>query len=218
VQIRYLDGRQAPVANIFCIGRNYTEHIRELGNTPAEAPVVFFKPTSALLLSPGSIRLPAFSHDVHYETELVVRIAHDASDIDEAKALDLIDSYALGLDLTARDLQTQAKQQGFPWATAKGFRGSACLSAFRPARDLPDPTRIRFSMHCNGELRQQGDTAQMIYPIATQIAYLSQVFGLSAGDLIYTGTPAGVGPLKGGDQLILAFAGEAPIAHFEVTA
>ncbi len=218
MQIRYLDGRQAPVANIFCIGRNYTEHIRELGNTPAEAPVVFFKPTSALLLSPGTIRLPAFSHDVHYETELVVRIAHDASDIDETKALDLIDSYALGLDLTARDLQTQAKQQGLPWATAKGFRGSACLSAFRPAGDLPDPARIRFSMHCNGELRQQGDTAHMIYPIATQIAYLSRVFGLSAGDLIYTGTPAGVGPLKVGDQLMLAFAGEAPVAHFEVTA
>lgn len=218
MQIRYLDGHQAPVANIFCIGRNYTEHIRELGNTPAEAPVVFFKPTSALQLSPGTIRLPAFSHDVHYETELVVRISHDASDIDEAQALDLIDSYALGLDLTARDLQTQAKQQGLPWATAKGFRGSACLSAFRPASDFPDPTRIRFSMHCNGELRQQGDTAHMIYPIATQIAYLSRVFNLSVGDLIYTGTPAGVGPLKAGDQLTLSFAGEAPIAQFEVTA
>lgn len=218
MQIRFLDGRQAPVANIFCIGRNYTEHIRELGNTPADAPVVFFKPTSALLQSPGTIPLPAFSRDIHYETELVIRIARHAVDIDEAHALDLIDGYALGLDLTARDLQTQAKQQGLPWATAKGFRGSACLSPFRPATDFPDPTCIHFSMHCNGELRQQGDTSHMIYPVATQIAYLSQVFGLSTGDLIYTGTPAGVGPLKPGDHLILAFADEAPIAQFKVTA
>ena len=198
-----LNGQALPVANIFCIGRNYHEHIRELDNAVPTEPVVFLKPTSALLAAGEDIVLPAFSNDVHYECELVVYIGRDAHNISAAEALAHVGGYAIGLDLTARDVQSAAKVQGLPWTQAKGFRGAACVSAFVAAAAVGNIQAQAFSLSVNGQIRQQGDSAQMILPVAQQIAYLSAVYGLQAGDLIYTGTPAGVGKMVAGDELHL---------------
>ncbi|NDV13089.1 fumarylacetoacetate hydrolase family protein [Crenobacter caeni] len=198
-----LAGRAVRPANIFCIGRNYAAHAAELGNPVEEEPLVFLKPTSALLPEGQAIVLPAFSSDVHYEAELVLLIGESGNDIAEGDALSHVAGYGLGLDLTCRDVQNAAKARGLPWAKGKGFRGAACVSSFVPAREVADPGRLTFTLDINGERRQTGDTSHMLFPPARLIAYLSSVFGLSAGDLVYTGTPAGVAALKPGDALAL---------------
>lgn len=205
-----------PIRNIFCIGRNYAAHIAELGNRPADDPVVFSKPTSAVLQSGQDIPLPAHSQNVHFETELVLLIGRGGRQIKEADALSHVSGYAVGLDLTARDVQTRAKAQGLPWELGKGFDGSACLSSFRPM--LPDVAldNMEFTLNLNGQLRQHGKVANMLYPVPFIIAYLSQVFTLQPGDIIYTGTPEGVGPLNPGDDLILGLNGETA-ARFRVS-
>ncbi|WP_184034155.1 fumarylacetoacetate hydrolase family protein [Chitinivorax tropicus] len=197
-------GQQVAVNNIFCIGRNYAAHAAELGNRVEETPLVFIKPTSALLPVGQPIQLPSFSKDVHYETELVVLIGQGGKHIPEAAALQHIAGYAVGLDLTARDLQSAAKAKGLPWTLAKGFDGAACVSDFQPVSAIADITQARFSMSLNGVSRQQGNTAMMLFPVAYLIHYLSTVFTLQPGDLIYTGTPEGVGPLQAGDALQLS--------------
>lgn len=191
------------VRNIFCIGRNYSAHIAELGNRPEEDPVVFIKPTSALH-GPGSpIVLPAHSSEVHYEAELVLLIGKAGKNIPEANALDHIAGYGLGLDLTARDLQTKAKQGGLPWAVAKGFDCAATVTPFVPSATIKNPFDIHFQMHLNGQLKQHGDVRKMLFSISQIVGYLSTVFTLQEGDLIFTGTPEGVGPLSRGDQIRL---------------
>lgn len=200
--LTYLDGSAHPLHTIYCIGRNYAAHIEELGNARPDAPVVFLKPQSALTTAPA-IRLPDFSEDVHYEAELVVHIGKGGKDIAAAQALDHIAGYALGLDLTARDVQEKAKNAGLPWTLAKGFDHAAVLTPFVPAHGL-SPENIRFTMDLNGERRQNGDTALMLYAIADLIAYLSRHFTLHSGDIIYTGTPKGVGKLQSGDRIRLA--------------
>ncbi|MDO5091133.1 MAG: fumarylacetoacetate hydrolase family protein [Cardiobacteriaceae bacterium] len=212
--LSYLDGSHHPLRTIYCIGRNYAAHIEELGNARPDAPVVFLKPQSALT-SAAAIHLPDFSHDVHYEAELVLHIGHGGKNIAREQALAHIAGYALGLDLTARDLQTSAKNAGLPWTLAKGFDHAAILTPFIPAQQLA-PENIRFTMDLNGERRQNGDTRLMLYPIADLIVYLSRHFTLHAGDIIYTGTPEGVGKLKSGDRIRLALENGALTAEYHI--
>ncbi|MCQ8895278.1 fumarylacetoacetate hydrolase family protein [Limnobacter humi] len=188
------------VQNIFCIGRNYAAHIAELGNKPADDPVVFLKPTSALNTT-NTLRLPSHSSDVHYETELVLLMGRGGKNIPQADALQHIAGFGIGLDLTARDIQGKAKSAGLPWAVAKGFDDSATVSEFIPATSVGDWSQLTFRMALNGQTRQQGDVRQMLYSLPVIIAHLSQVFTLQAGDLVFTGTPEGVGALSAGDQI-----------------
>ncbi|MFC4161121.1 fumarylacetoacetate hydrolase family protein [Chitinimonas lacunae] len=213
--IRLQDRSTRPVANIYCIGRNYAAHAAELGNQVEEEPVVFLKPTSALLPEGEPIRLPAFSNDVHFETELVLLIGQGGKSIAPHAAWSHIEGYGLGLDLTARDLQTVAKRKGLPWTLAKGFDGAAVLSEFIPAAAVTDPTTLSFSLDIDGERRQRGEIARMVFDIPTLLAYLSSRFTLQAGDLIFTGTPEGVGPLHSGNRLLLQLDGHLE-ARFDV--
>ncbi|WP_287876928.1 fumarylacetoacetate hydrolase family protein [Aquitalea sp.] len=201
------EGVEQKIGNIFCIGRNYAAHVAELGNQLEEEPLVFLKPTSALTMSRQDIALPAYSSDVHHECELVLLIGKGGSDIAAADALSQIAGVGIGLDLTARDVQSEAKQGGKPWTKAKGFRHAACVSDFVAASCLDLGQPFTFSLQVNGETRQQGDTSLMLYPLATIIHYLSQTYGLTAGDLIYTGTPQGVAALHAGDVLHLQLDG-----------
>ena len=198
-----LETRPVQVNNIFCIGRNYVDHIAELKNETPTEPVVFMKPNNSILHQGAAIELPAYSVSVHYECELVLLIGEDADGIDAENPLKIIAGYGVGLDLTARDVQGRLKEKGLPWTKAKGFRGAACVSAFVAAAAVDDIQAQAFSLSVNGHTRQQGDSAQMILSVAQQIAYLSAVYGLQAGDLIYTGTPAGVGKMVAGDELHL---------------
>jgi len=196
------------VRNIFCVGRNYAAHIAELGNRPEEDPVVFVKPTSALHGQGTPIVLPAHSSEVHYEAELVLLIGKAGKNIAEDKAIDYIAGYGLGLDLTARDLQTKAKQGGLPWAVAKGFDCAATVTPFVPASTFQNPFEIQFEMHLNGQLKQRGDTRNMLFSIPRIVRYLSTVFALQEGDVIFTGTPEGVGPLTRNDKVRLVLPGQ----------
>ena len=199
--------RAVQVRNIFCIGRNYAAHIAELGNRPEEDPVVFIKPTSSLHTPGTPIVLPSHSSDVHYEAELVLLIGKAGKNIPEEKALKHIAGYGLGLDLTARDLQAKAKQGGLPWAVAKGFDCAATVTQFVPAENIEQPHMLEFQMHLNGQLKQHGDVRKMLFPIPYIVRYLSEVFSLQEGDLIFTGTPEGVGPLKNGDEVRFVMSG-----------
>ncbi|RQO73035.1 isomerase/hydrolase [Aquitalea sp. FJL05] len=194
-----LNGVEQRVGNIFCIGRNYAAHVAELGNQLEEEPLVFLKPSSALTLGGQAISLPAYSADVHHECELVLLVGRGGRDIAEADALSHIAAYGIGLDLTARDVQSEAKQHGKPWTKAKGFRHAACVSDFVAAEAVDAGKPFTFSLQVNGVIRQRGDTSLMLFPLATIISYLSQVYGLTDGDLIYTGTPQGVAALQPGD-------------------
>lgn len=198
-----LENKQLPIQNIFCIGRNYAKHIAELNNETPTEPLVFLKPTSALAQKNDIITLPAFSNSVHYEAELVIYIAKDARNIAVDEALSIIGGYGVGLDLTARDLQDVIKKRGEPWTKCKGFPAAAIVSDFINTDKIQDPKNIQFSFTQNGVLKQDGNSKMMLYPIAEIISYLSTIYGLSEGDLIYTGTPEGVGELNAGDQLNL---------------
>lgn len=186
---------------IFGIGRNYAEHIKELGNERPEEPVIFLKPDTALLKNNAPFYYPEFSQDVHFEVEIVLRISREGKNIAEKFAHKYYDQLGIGIDFTARDLQAKAKQKGLPWALAKGFNGSAPVSEMLPVSNFPDLQNITFALEVNGEPRQQGNTKQMIFSFDYQVAYLSQFFTLKKGDLIFTGTPEGVGPVKVGDRL-----------------
>lgn len=198
-----VEGREVALGNIFCIGRNYAEHVKELKNAKPTEPVVFLKPTSALIQSGENITLPEYSHDVHHECELIIYIDKDVNSVSPQRALDYVGGYAIGLDLTARDVQSQLKTKGLPWTKAKGFRSAACVSHFISPKLIDDINAQQFSLKVNGELRQQGNTKDMMFPCAEIISYLSEVYALQAGDIIYTGTPAGVAALKSGDELEL---------------
>lgn len=202
------DGRTVRPGKILCIGRNYAEHVREMGDvavpTPEAVPdpVVFLKPTTALVADGGEIVLPRQSSDVHHELELVVVIGARGRHIAEADALGHVAAYALGLDLTARDLQAAAKATKGPWSIAKGFDTFAPLGPLLDAAQIDDPQDVQITLSVNGEMRQDGTTADMLTPVARLVAFLSSVFTLEPGDLIYTGTPAGVGPVRAGDRLV----------------
>lgn len=200
-----VNGQTVALGNIFCIGRNYRQHIRELNHDTPSEPVVFLKPNSALAVEGEAIVLPEYSQDVHHECELVVYIARDANHIQANEARHYVGGYGLGLDLTARDIQQVCKEKGLPWTPAKGFRTAACVSSFVAADKVADIQGQQFCLTVNGTIRQQGHTADMIFPVDQIIAYLSDVYGLQTGDIIYTGTPAGVASLHSGDQLTLSW-------------
>jgi 2-keto-4-pentenoate hydratase/2-oxohepta-3-ene-1,7-dioic acid hydratase in catechol pathway len=200
--------------NVYCIGRNYGLHAAELGHAVPEEPMVFLKPTHAIVPMLGQeIRLPGGRGSVHYETELVVRAGADYEP-GMAEA-DWIDAFAVGIDFTLRDVQSALKAKGYPWLAAKGFRHSAPLSEWRPFPGLKALQETAFSLAINGEVRQVGRTAEMIFPIGTVAAYIAEHFGLRKGDIIFTGTPAGVGPVADGDRLDVSWDGK-PLGSFRV--
>lgn len=193
------------INNIYCIGRNYVEHAQELGNRVEEDPVVFSKPNSALIVG-NTITLPTFSQDVHYETELVIRISAPAFQIEPDQADAYYDSVAIGLDLTARDLQADLKSKKLPWLLAKGFNGSCYVSDFVAKQTVPQT--IHFGLAINDKTVQQGVSSEMVFSIKQIIAFISRYIALQPGDIIFTGTPKGVGKLESGDTLRLTLEGE----------
>lgn len=201
---------------IFAIGRNYAEHIKELSNERPDEPVIFTKPDTALLRNNAPFYYPMFSKDVHYEVELVLRISKEGKNIDEKFAPKYFDAIGVGVDFTARDLQQKAKEKGLPWDIAKGFNGSAPVSdKLIPVNEFKDLKSINFSLNVNGELKQQGNTSFMLFSFDYIISYLSKFFTLRTGDLIFTGTPKGVGPVKVGDVLSASVENE-KLLEFEV--
>ncbi len=186
---------------IICIGRNYIEHARELHNPVPMKPVFFLKPDTALLIRNRPFFYPDFSNDIHYELELVFKISKNGKNIAARFAPDYYNEIGLGIDFTARDLQQECKEKGLPWEISKGFDQSAAISGFIPLDTLPDATNIAFHLDINEKTVQQGNSSDMIFGINTLIAYVSEFMTLRAGDLIFTGTPPGVGPVKIGDKI-----------------
>ena len=186
---------------IFCIGRNYRDHAKELNNPVPKKPLVFMKPPSALLVNNKPFYYPEFTNDLHYELEIVLKVSKNGRHVQKEFAHKYYDQVALGIDFTARDIQAQCKAKGHPWEIAKGFDNSAALSPFVNISDLKDEKAIKFQMKKNGALVQDGDTSDLIFDFDHLIVYLSQFFKLQQGDVIYTGTPAGVGPVQIGDVL-----------------
>ena len=194
-------GGRFAVRRIFCVGRNYAEHAREMGGNPErEAPFFFTKPADAVLTGGAPMPYPPMTRNLHHEMELVAAIGQGGTDIPEAAALAHVWGYAAGLDMTRRDLQGEAKQAGRPWDMAKGFDHSAPIGEIVPARGV-DPTRGRIALRVNGAVRQSSDLSQMIWSVAETIAFLSRFVALAPGDLIFTGTPEGVGAVVRGDIL-----------------
>ena len=198
------DNLRVDVGTVYCIGRNYIKHIQELENEVNAEPVLFLKPAASVVTQQRQIELPAFSQDVHHETEVVLLIGREGRNISEADALHHITGVGIGLDLTARDTQSALKEKGLPWTTAKGFETAACVSDFLPLQRLPKLDRLRFTLRVNGDLRQEGDTSLMIFPVAKIIAHISSLITLHPGDLVFTGTPHGVARIAAGDQLDLS--------------
>ena len=185
--------------SIYCIGRNYVAHAHELGNEVPTTPVIFMKPTTALLGKEEALTIPGFTKDLHYEAELVLRVNEVAKKVKNANVLDYVDAITVGIDFTARDVQNELKAKGLPWEKAKAFDDSAVLGEWIPLTQdmLEDP--IHFSMTQNGNLVQEGDSSLMIFSLPQIIEHITEYFTLYPGDLIYTGTPVGVGPTAKGD-------------------
>lgn len=189
------------VRNIYCIGRNYAEHARELGNAVPTEPVVFLKPNSAVIGDGADIIIPAMSQRVDHEVELVVAIGKGGRRISESEALSSVAGIGIGIDVTARDLQDQAKKKALPWAIAKGFDTFAVLGGFAPVPTGVALESLSLELLVNGEKRQDGRIVDMLFSVPKLIAFLSGIFTLQPGDLIYTGTPPGVAPLAAGDRV-----------------
>lgn len=185
---------------IICIGRNYADHAKELNNAVPSKPMVFMKPPSALLVNDKPFYIPDFTQDCHYELEVVLKIAKNGRHVQPEFAKDYVKEIALGIDFTARDLQSECKKKGHPWEIAKGFDGSAVLSNF-VSIDTVNRSAVEFQMLKNGAVVQHGNTKDLIFTFEDLICYVSKFFKLQMGDLIYTGTPAGVGPVAIGDKL-----------------
>lgn len=186
---------------IICIGRNYAAHIEELGNERPEHPIIFMKPDTALLKNNDPFYHPDFSNDIHHEVEVLVKIKKEGKSIAQEFASDYYDEIGLGIDFTARDWQTIVKEKGYPWEIAKAFNNSAPISKFFPKEDR-DMTNVNFRLEINGEERQNGNTSLMLWPIDEIISYVSRFILLKTGDIIFTGTPKGVGQVKVGDRLV----------------
>ncbi|HSE72931.1 MAG TPA: fumarylacetoacetate hydrolase family protein [Dongiaceae bacterium] len=201
LQIRGSD-KLFPVHRIYCVGRNYAEHAVEMGHDPSrEAPFFFQKNPDTLVPSGGTFPYPDATKDVHHELEMVVALKSGGKNIAAAQALGHVFGYAVGLDMTRRDLQGEAKKQGRPWEVGKAFESAAPCSEIVPAAAIGHPAKGAVWLQVNGEQRQKGDLNQLIWKVPEMIAYLSGLFELRAGDLIFSGTPAGVGPVKRGDVL-----------------
>lgn len=191
-----------PVGRIYCVGRNYAEHAREMGHDPdREPPFFFMKPADALVENGATIPYPQLTRDLHHEIEMVVAIGRDGADIPVEKALDHVFGYGVGLDMTRRDLQGEAKKMGRPWEMGKAFDNSAPCTALKTAAMIGHPAKGAIWLKVNGKVTQKGDLSEMIWNVPETIAYLSRLITLRSGDLIMSGTPAGVGPVKAGDTL-----------------
>ncbi len=187
---------------IFCVGRNYADHAKELGNAVPEEPVIFMKPKTALLQSQSPFYYPEFSNELHYEVELVLRISKNGKYVEEDQANKYYDALSVGIDFTARDIQAELKKKGLPWEKAKAWDNSAILgSEWVPITPELVTNSIHFSLRKNNEVVQYGDTTQMIFSFNKIVSHISQYFSLNIGDLVYTGTPAGVGECVVGDML-----------------
>ncbi len=186
---------------IICIGRNYVAHAKELGNEVPTEPVIFLKPDTALLKNNDPFYYPGFSKDIHHEVELVLRISREGKNIEPQFAHKYFDQIGLGVDFTARDLQSKAKSKGLPWDLAKGFNGSAPVSKFIKAEEIENKENINFKLQVNGEERQHGNTQNMLFKYGDIISYISKFILLKTGDLIFTGTPEGVSAVNIGDRL-----------------
>ena len=186
---------------ILCVGRNYADHILELSNEQPDDPVIFLKPETAIPLKNEPFFYPDFSKDVHYEVEILVKINRVGKNIDEKFAHKYYDEIGVGIDFTARDVQSKLKAKGLPWELAKAFNGSAPISTFVPKTDFPDLNNVNFRLDLNGEIRQQGNTNLMLFKIDYLISFVSRYFLLQKGDILFTGTPKGVGPVQIGDTL-----------------
>ncbi len=191
-----------PVGKIVCLGRNYLDHIRELGNQVPDRAVIFCKPASSIIPDGGTIEIPDYSHDCHHELELALLIGKSGKNISTQDALNYIVGYGVALDLTLRDVQTEQRERGLPWEIAKGFDTSCPLSDFVAAEQVDNPNNIRLTLTVNGEIRQEGTTAQMMRSVEQIIAEISKFYTLEEGDIILTGTPAGVSAIESGDQLV----------------
>ena len=186
---------------IICIGRNYADHISELNNERQTEPVIFMKPDSAILLKQFPFVIPEFTNDVHHEVEVIVKINKVGKYIDKKFAHKYYDEIGLGIDFTARDLQSKLKEKGLPWEKAKAFDGSAIIGDFLPKKSFSSLENINFELRNNDNVVQQGNTSLMLWKIDELIAYVSQYFTLKTGDILFTGTPKGVAPVKEGDVL-----------------
>ena len=196
-----LGNKDIPVGKIVCIGRNYVEHIKELGNQIPDKPVIFIKPASSIVGEGGTIVIPPHSSDCHHEVELAVMIGSAAKNVHANNALEHVTGYAVALDLTLRDIQSAQKEKGLPWEIAKAFDTACPLSAFVPADQVGDPQKLQIKLIVNDEVRQDGDTGDMMRSVAELIAAASAYFTLEAGDILLTGTPSGVGRIVSGDKL-----------------
>ncbi len=200
------------IGKILCIGRNYVDHINELGNETPSAPVIFMKPATSVIGNGGVVIIPPYSQDCHYEAELAVLIGTEGKNISEAEALDHVAGYGVAIDMTLRDVQDNLKKKGLPWDIAKGFDTACPLSDFVPATQVSDPQNLTIRFTLNGAERQNGSTSLMINPVARIISHLSAIFTLEEGDLILTGTPAGVGRVVAGDRMEAGIEGVGTIA------
>lgn len=200
---------------IIAVGRNYAEHIKELNNEQPEDPVIFTKPETAILRPGDPFFYPDFSTDVHYEVEILVRISRTGKNIEQKFAHRYYDEIGIGVDFTARDLQSKLKAKGLPWDLAKGFNGSAPMSTFIPKTDFPDLHNLNFRLDVNGETRQAGNTSMMLFQIDYLISFVSSYFMLLQGDILFTGTPKGVGPVHIGDKLT-AYIEDRKMLEFDV--
>jgi len=191
-----------PVGRIYCVGRNYAEHAREMGHDPEREPPFFFmKPADAIVQNGATIPYPQITKDLHHEIEMVVAIGRGGADIPAEKALEHVFGYGVGLDMTRRDIQGEAKKMGRPWEMGKAFDNSAPCTALKTVAMVGHPAKGAIWLKVNGKVTQQGDLAEMIWNVPETIAYLSKLITLRPGDLIMSGTPAGVGPVKAGDRL-----------------
>jgi 5-carboxymethyl-2-hydroxymuconate isomerase len=201
------EAKEYRIGKILCIGRNYADHIKELGNETPERPVIFMKPASSVIGEGEEIVIPPYSSDCHHEAELALLIGTGGSNIPAAEALKHLSGYGVAIDLTLRDVQAELKKKGLPWDIAKGFDTACPLSEFVPRDQVADPQELTITLSVNGVKRQDGSTALMIHRIPELISYLSSIFTLEPGDLVLTGTPAGVGPVKSGDRVIAEIKG-----------
>jgi 2-keto-4-pentenoate hydratase/2-oxohepta-3-ene-1,7-dioic acid hydratase in catechol pathway len=206
------------VHSIFCIGRNYAEHARELNNPIPDRPVVFTKPRTTLVEDGGTVRIPATTEDVHHEVELVVAIGTGGRNIPHHEALNHVAGYAVGLDMTARDIQSDLKAKAHPWDLAKGLDTFAPLGPFVPASRVSDPSDLALSLFVNGVRRQIGNTRDMLHSVPALVSFLSAWYTLTPGDLIFTGTPAGVGAVRAGDVMRAELGDHLSVLTVRVTA
>jgi len=200
---------------ILAIGRNYSKHIDELGNEKTEEPVVFIKPDTALLKNNTSFFYPDFSTEIHYEVELIIRINKDGKNINKRFARNYYNEIGVGIDFTARDLQQKAKEQRLPWTLSKGFNGSAPVSNFLPLEEFDDINNIDFSLKVNNILKQKGNSQNMIFNFDYIISYISRFITFKKGDIVFTGTPEGIGPIQIGDK-IEAYIEDKKMLEFDV--